>query len=57
LNSIFPVTRAFGGSSRSSASAIVDFPEPLSPTSPTLAPRGISSETSSTAETTPRSVR
>ena len=47
------VTRPFGGSSRLTAAAVVDFPEPDSPTSATVAPAGTDSEMSCTAVRSP----
>jgi hypothetical protein len=45
------------GNSRRIAAAMVDFPDPLSPTSPMVVPLGTSSETPCTALTLPRLVR
>src|SRR5438270_5373849 len=50
---IFPVVRACGGSRRMIASDVADFPEPDSPTSPSVPDFGIEKLTSRTAATSP----
>ncbi len=45
---------AVGSSSRMSVRPSVDFPQPLSPTSPIVSPSSRLKETSSTARTSPR---
>nr|BFE87689.1 hypothetical protein GCM10020093_102900 [Planobispora longispora] len=54
---ISPVTRAVFGSSRSRASASVDFPDPDSPATPRASPSASSSETPRTAGTSPAALR
>ncbi len=49
--------RPGGGTSRRIDSAVIDLPEPDSPTIPTASPAFSSSEMPSTARTTPRGVK
>jgi hypothetical protein len=55
-NQILPLTLASGGSSRSSASAVADLPEPDSPTRPSVSPASISNEMSWTASLPPKPI-
>src|SRR3989344_4331895 len=59
LKEIDPETTRPGGVGikRKMESAVTDFPQPLSPTMPKVFPSGIAKETSSTAKTSPSSVR
>src|SRR5216683_751374 len=52
-----PRITAFSGRRRVAAAISVDLPEPLSPTMPTMLPRGTSRLTWRSAETVPRGVR
>ena len=55
-NMMEPVTRAVGGSNRSSASDVADFPEPDSPTRPSVSPGWIAKEMRSTTVRVPKAM-
>jgi hypothetical protein len=56
---MLPLAMRPGGdaTSRMIDSAVTDLPQPDSPTTPSVVPRGTANETPSTARTVPRSVR
>ena len=55
-NIMEPDTCAVGGSSRSSARDVADFPEPDSPTNPSVSPGSIAKETWSTTVRLPKAM-
>src|SRR6185312_1834145 len=56
-NRIDPLTSALAGNSRSIASDVADFPDPDSPTSPSVSPRPIANETPCTASWPENAIR
>ena len=55
-NSMEPETCAVGGRSRSSARDVADFPEPDSPTNPSVSPGWMAKETPSTTVRVPKAM-